>query len=68
MNRGIVENNMHELRTQKGVTQEELAHSLEVTRQTIIAIEKGNYQPSIGLALLISEYFEKPVSEIFKLS
>ena len=67
MNRGIVENNMHELRTQKGVTQEELAHSLEVTRQTIIAIEKGNYTPSVILALKIAKFFKKPLEEIFKI-
>ena len=47
------------------VTQEDLAKGIGVTRQTIIAIEKGNYTPSVLLALKISKYFKKPVGDIF---
>ncbi len=47
------------------ITQEELAAALGVTRQTIIAIEKGKYDPSLPLALRIARFFEAPVEEIF---
>jgi len=56
------------LRTQKGVTQEELAEKLQVTRQTIIAIEKGNYTPSVMLAIKIANFFNVPVENIFTIS
>jgi putative transcriptional regulator len=55
-------------RQKKGITQEELAKALGVTRQTIIAIEKGNYTPSVALALSISKYFNIKVEEIFSLT
>jgi len=48
-----------------GVTQESLAEALGVTRQTIIAIEKGNYTPSVILALKIAKFFKQPVEDIF---
>lgn len=54
-------------RTTKNLTQEELAKILGVTRQTIIAIEKGNYTPSVLLALKIARFLKKPVESIFKL-
>ncbi len=63
MNR--VSNSVNKLRTKKGVTQEELAQALGVTRQTIIAIEKGNYTPSVLLALKIAKYFNTSVEEVF---
>ena len=62
-----VTNKVCRLRTDKNITQEELARSVGVTRQTIIAIEKGNYTPSVLLALKISKFFKKPVEEIFHL-
>lgn len=61
-----VSNNVYELRKNKAVTQEELAKSVNVTRQTIIAIEKGNYIPSVLLALKISQFFNLPLEKIFK--
>ena len=61
----IVENKVHELRTDKNVTQEELADAVGVTRQTIIAIEKGNYTPSVCLALKIAAFFRLTVERIF---
>ena len=47
------------------LTQEALADRLAVTRQTILAIEKGKYDPSLDLAFRISELFGVPVDKIF---
>jgi putative transcriptional regulator len=60
--------NLVKYRNKEGVTQEDLAKAVGVTRQTIIAIEKGNYTPSVLLALKIAQYFNKPVESIFKLT
>ena len=62
-----VANNVHKLRKQKGVTQEELAGAIGVSRQTIVAIEKGNYTPSLLLGVKISKFFNKAVEEVFSL-
>jgi putative transcriptional regulator len=56
------------LRTKAGLTQEELAQKIDVSRQTVIAIEKGNYTPSVLLAMKIARIFKTPVEEIFKVS
>lgn len=66
--REIISNSVYTLRTHKGMTQEELAERIGVTRQTIIAIEKGNYAPSIALALKLSSVFKSPVEDIFRLT
>ena len=62
-----ITNKVLELRTCRGLTQEELADKLGVTRQTVIAIEKGNYVPSLLLALKVSLFFKSPVEAIFKI-
>ncbi len=62
---GILKNRLEELRKERGVKQEELAESLEVSRQTIGSLENGRYNPSILLAFKISRYFELPIEEIF---
>lgn len=62
-----VTNNVQSLRTTQGITQEALAKGVDVTRQTIIAIEKGNYTPSVALALKIAIFFDTPVESIFSL-
>jgi putative transcriptional regulator len=49
------------------MTQQELAERVEVTRQTVIAIEKGKYNPSVGLALRIAAVFGMTVEELFAL-
>lgn len=49
------------------MTQQELADRAGVTRQTILSIEKGRYNPTIGLALRLAVIFEVPVEEIFML-
>ena len=59
-------NDLKELRAERGLSQEELAMALEVSRQTIISIEKSRYVPSLGLALAIGRYFGKPVEAIFR--
>ncbi len=61
-------NKVHQLRLDKGVTQEDLASALGVSRQTIIAIEKGKYTPSVLLALKIARFFKMPLEKIFYLS
>ena len=63
-----ISNVVNKLRTCKNVTQEELAEKVQVSRQTIIAIEKGNYTPSILLAIKLANFFNIPVEKIFKIS
>lgn len=60
-----MKNRIRVLRAEREITQETLASALGVTRQTIIAIEKGKYDPSLPLALRIARYFGRPVEEIF---
>lgn len=62
-----VKNNVQMLRTNYNITQEKLAQILSVSRQTIIAIEKGNYTPSVLLALKIADYFKLPLEKVFYL-
>ena len=64
---GTVENKIEFLRKRSLVTQENLAFSVGVTRQTIIALEKGSYVPSVLLAMRIARYFKAPVESIFKI-
>jgi putative transcriptional regulator len=63
-----IKNEVSKLRIESGVTQEDLAININVSRQTIIALEKGNYTPSILLALKIAGFFEVPVEKIFKIT
>lgn len=60
-----LKNTIFEERQKKGVTQEDLATGVGVSRQTIIAIEKGNYTPSVALALALAAYFKKHVEDLF---
>ena len=60
-----VSNRVWQLRKEIGVTQEELAEALGVSRQTVIAVEKGNYVPSLLLGLKIARFFKKPVEKVF---
>lgn len=66
--REYIENEVYNLRSKKGVTQEQLAEKMSVSRQTIIAIEKGNYTPSVLLALKFADFFGLPVEKVFKIS
>jgi putative transcriptional regulator len=60
-----ITNCVYDIRKKRGITQEELAKSVNVTRQTIIAIEKGNYTPSVLLALKIASHFNTNVETLF---
>ena len=62
-----VTNNVHKLRMNRSLTQEELANKVGVSRQTIIAIEKGNYTPSVLLALKIARICKVPLEDVFSL-
>ena len=58
-------NDVRELRTGRGLSQSELAEALDVSRQTIISIEKGRYVPSLPLAFALARFFGKSVEEVF---
>ena len=60
-----MENTLKVLRAVKGVTQEQLAEDLKVTRQTIHAVEVGKYNPSLELAFKLARYFDTTIEEIF---
>lgn len=60
-------NRVKQLRAEKSITQEELASACRVSRQTVIAIEKGNYTPSLLLALQVAEFFSLPVEKVFEI-
>ena len=60
-----MENRLEELRKQHGITQEELADILSVSRQTIGSLENGRYNPSILLAFKLANYFHVTIEEIF---
>lgn len=61
-------NTVREARVARGFTQEDLAQKVEATRQTIISIEKGNYVPSVLLALRIAKTLGRKVEDLFKIS
>jgi putative transcriptional regulator len=63
-----IQNEVSTYRAEKNLTQEELAVKVQVSRQTIISLEKGNYTPSILLALKIAGFFKTPVEKLFKIS
>jgi putative transcriptional regulator len=58
-------NDVRELRTQKGLSQGQLAEEMDVSRQTINAIETDRYTPSLPLAIALARFFARPVEEIF---
>ncbi len=64
-----LKNSIRELRAaQSGMTQQDLADRVGVTRQTIVALEGGDYTPSLTLALRIAKVFGKPTEQIFQLN
>ncbi len=60
-----VRNLVRQLRNERGLTQEDLADRVDVSRQTIISIESGRYNPSIILAYKIARVFGKTIEEVF---
>lgn len=66
MVKGQIRNNIRTLRFHRGeMTQEELAKQAGVTRQTIVAMEKDKYSPSLELAFRIAHVFGVPLEEVF---
>lgn len=61
-----MKNRVRDFRTEKGMTQEDLADIIGVSRQTINAIEKQKFDPSLPTAFKMSRLFEKPIEEIFQ--
>ena len=60
-----MKNKIKEIRGANGIKQEELARALGVSRQTIISLENGKYNPSILLAYKIAKYFNSTIEDIF---
>ena len=58
-------NHLKHLRGERGWSQADLADRLDVTRQTVIALEKGRYDPSLPLAFRISRVFGLPIEDLF---
>lgn len=56
---------LEELRKQRGIRQEDLAQALGVSRQTVISLEKGKYNPSLSLAFKLARYFNLSIEDIF---
>jgi len=61
----IIKNKIRVYRAINDMTQEDLANRVRVTRQTIIAIEKNRYMPSLRLAFRIARVFDQPIEEVF---
>jgi putative transcriptional regulator len=61
-----MENRVRELRAERGWSQADLAARLDVSRQTVNAVETGKYDPSLPLAFKIARLFEQPIEAIFQ--
>ena len=67
MAKSAIQNNIRRLRFDMDeMTQQQLADTVGVSRQTIVAIEKGNYSPSLELAFRLAHIFKTPLEEVFK--
>lgn len=60
-----ISNRIQELRSKKNMTQQDLAEAVGVTRATIIALEKGSYNPSLELAFRLANFFKTGIETIF---
>jgi len=60
-----MENNIKEYRRERSITQDELAKSVSVTRQTIISLENGKYIASLNLAFKLAKYFNVKIEDLF---
>lgn len=63
-----LENRLKEFRARKGINQQELGQAVGASRQTVSLIERGDYNPSVTLALKIAAYFDVRVEELFSLT
>lgn len=59
-------NSLAQLRNERGISQVTLAKELSVSRQTIISIERGRFDPSLPLAFAIAQFFKRSIEEIFQ--
>lgn len=60
-----MKNRIEEIRKERGISQEEFAKCLGVSRQTISSLERGRYNPSIFLAYRIARFFDRTIEEVF---
>ena len=60
-----MKNRLEELRKARGLRQEDMAHLLGVSRQTIVAMENNKYDPTLELAMKVARLLEQPVEDIF---
>ena len=60
-----MKNQLEDLRRQHAIRQEDLAQALGVSRQTVISLEKGKYNPSLALAFKLARYFNLSIEDIF---
>jgi putative transcriptional regulator len=60
-----VENRIRQLRTEQGLSQGQLAQTMDVSRQTVNSIEQGRYTPSLPLAIKLARHFSSTVEEVF---
>jgi putative transcriptional regulator len=63
----MIINEVKKMRLEKNITQEDLAREVMVSRQTIVAIEKGNYTPSLLLAIQLACFFKVTIEKLFYL-
>lgn len=61
----VIYNRIQVLRGSKGLTQQELADAVNVTRATILALEKGSYNPSLELSFRLARFFQLGIEDIF---
>lgn len=61
-----MENRVKALRQERQLTQQQLAEALSVSRQTVISIESGKYDPSLALAFGIAKFFDAKIEEVFE--
>ena len=62
-----IQNKIAQLRQERQLLQEDVAKAVEVSRQTMSALEKGSYIPSLLLAMRLARYFEVSIDELFSL-
>ncbi|QUA52305.1 helix-turn-helix transcriptional regulator [Aristaeella lactis] len=60
-----MENRVEQFRKEQGLSQEDFARAIRVSRQTVSSIETGRYNPSLDLAFDIADFFGKTIEEIF---
>lgn len=65
MGRNELKNRLKDLRAERDWSQKDLAHRLDVSRQSVNALETGKYDPSLPLAFRIADVFTMPIEEIF---